>query len=1652
MKLLPGILLTCFFFCSVFANAQQDYYWVGGSGNWSDLSHWATTSGGTTMHTVIPTTDDNVYFDSESFTGSGQSVTIDVEANCHDFIWSGINHFPAVNASAYLYISGTAALNTDTDYNFDRVYFTSDDVGETITTEGSSFGSSCRVFFDGTGEYTFAGSLDADYFYFYKGTYITNNFNITASSYVYFNSQSGTLLDISLGSSTIETSRFTNQSASDLVLDAGTSTFLVQTFRGDSNGNGPFTYHNISFDRSGLIFNDNIFNTIAVDPGMKLSIESGTTQTLVSLDVDGTKYSTTKIDSRTEGAEATLNATTGTVSTDYVGLQDIHATGGATFSATNAIDKGNNTGWSITAPTGTDYYWVGDGGNWSDPTHWATASGGTTKHTDYPGIFDDVFFDANSFTQPDQTVTIDIQNSSCKNMDWTGVTNQPTISSGYQYNMSIYGSAYFKDGVVTQMNGLGMKGDDAGLEFFYGDGSISYLRFSGTGAYTMLDDIDCAGFYVYGGTVNLGSINLNSSYRINLQNDDDVVLNMQDANIATDDVTQYGSTPVTINPGNSTLTVSGNLDVKGHTFNKVVLTGTGKVTGSNTFDTLEIHPGAMTTFDEAATQTISTLLLTGEKSSPISLLSSETGTQTTFSVASGTVEAIYLIMQDMAGTGGATFNADQTVDNGNNTGWNITGITPQDYYWVGGSGNWSDYENHWATTSGGTTFHTGLPGVLDNVFFDANSFSSDIDEVVIDLESVSMKDLEMTGMDDQAAISGNKVINIYGSLNLSPIAKFYPKEFHFLSNETETISANSSYLGSAEFNFDGSGSWTLTDSLEIRDLNIADGTFNTGGQYVYISFQTYLFGTTGILVDLDTSTFFTRSFNHGNASNFTVSASEATVIFSSQFRVGSEANDVTLDDIIIRQVNSTDKGRLMGNLSVDSLTVEAGSAITVEAGKTVTASQITMNGTSEAPIILQSSSEGEAGTLSQPTGTVDATFLEIKDNIATGGATFNAEGSLSLGNVSGWTFFKTEQSIDFSALEDKFFSDEPFELAATATSGLDVVFEILSGPATVEGNLMTLDGSTGTVQVKATQPGDIQYFAASSVINEFEVTGYTQEITHEPLGLLTYGDEPATITAASTQDLVLEFTSSDESVGTVSEGAFSITGAGETTITISQPGNDTINSAVPVGFVVTVDKASLILTADDQTITYGSALPDLTYSISGLAYEDTDAVIETGPAISTTASVSSDAGTYPIEISSATAAHYGISYIDGTLTVDQAEQTITFDPQAEIDITEGSLLLEATASSGLQVSFSLVSGPATLDENTLTFTGTGEVLVKASQTGDLNYLAAEITQAILIVDASKTDQTITFEEITDRVYGDSFEVTASASSGLPVVLSVESGPASITGTTVAITGAGEVSIRASQTGDNTYNPAASVTRAFTANKSDLTITAGHKSKTYGEVNPDLSMTFEGWVGEDDESAITLPAITTTASIESNAGEYPIVLSGGESANYNLLLVDGVLTVNKAIAVVTFAELDQGADGTGKSPTITTDPTGLDLIVTFDGLEDLPVEAGSYEVVANIADANYEGDGSATFTLTSIVASSGKQLSISVHPNPATKEILISGVENAEATFYDFHGKVIYQSSVDAALEVSHLAEGTYVLLLRDHKQEIIHRSKMIIIH
>ncbi len=79
------------------------------------------------------------------------------------------------------------------------------------------------------------------------------------------------------------------------------------------------------------------------------------------------------------------------------------------------------------------------------------------------------------------------------------------------------------------------------------------------------------------------------------------------------------------------------------------------------------------------------------------------------------------------------------------------------------------------------------------------------------------------------------------------------------------------------------------------------------------------------------------------------------------------------------------------------------------------------------------------------------------------------------------------QAITFPQIPNKLITDPDFQLGASASSSLPVSYEIVSGPATLSGNTVSLTGTQGEVMIKASQGGDGTYDPAEDLINTFQV-------------------------------------------------------------------------------------------------------------------------------------------------------------------------------------------------------------------------------------------------------------------------------------------------------------------------------------------------------------------------------------------------------------------------------------------------------------------------------------------------------------------------------------------------------------------------------------
>src|SRR5260221_191616 len=119
-------------------------------------------------------------------------------------------------------------------------------------------------------------------------------------------------------------------------------------------------------------------------------------------------------------------------------------------------------------------------------------------------------------------------------------------------------------------------------------------------------------------------------------------------------------------------------------------------------------------------------------------------------------------------------------------------------------------------------------------------------------------------------------------------------------------------------------------------------------------------------------------------------------------------------------------------------------------------------------------------------------------------------------------------------------------------------------------------------------------------------------------------------------------------------------------------------------------------------------------------------------------------------------------------------------------------------------------------------------------------------------------------------------------------------PPTASTTATVLTGAGTSPITLSGGSAANYN--------FTLQPGNLTITkaaltakADDQSRTYGQANPTLTISYTGFVNGDNASSITPPTAGTLATGASVVGAYTITVSGGAATNYTFALQSGTLT-------------------------------------------------------------------------------------------------------------------------------------------------------------
>jgi len=277
-----------------------------------------------------------------------------------------------------------------------------------------------------------------------------------------------------------------------------------------------------------------------------------------------------------------------------------------------------------------------------------------------------------------------------------------------------------------------------------------------------------------------------------------------------------------------------------------------------------------------------------------------------------------------------------------------------------------------------------------------------------------------------------------------------------------------------------------------------------------------------------------------------------------------------------------------------------------------------------------------------------------------------------------------------------------------------------------------------------------------------------------------------------------------------------------------------MNALAPIAAAIVERTVSVALALTSQKITfakpsnktYGAAPFALSATASsGLPVSFTSTTISVCTVSGNTVTLVG-AGTCRIRASQAGNATYAAApNVDQSFTVAKASQTITFAAPGNQTFDATPLIISATASSGLAVTFtSTTATVCTVAGGSVTFVKLGTCTLRAAQTGNANYnAAANVNQSFAI---AKGNQTISFAPLGNRAIGTpAFAVSASASSGLTVTFATLTAPVcTVSGNTVTVVAPGTCTLRASQSGSATFNAAPSVDQSFVvASNANVTV-------------------------------------------------------------------------------------------------------------------------------------------------------------------------------------------------------------------------------------
>ncbi len=707
-------------------------YWVGGAGNWNDKQHWSTINNGIYPSTTgcIPTPLDDVVFNNNAgFTAINQSIFLNIANQyCKNILWQNVANVPTITGSK-LTVFGSFTLQPNMSYNVAETYFQSNNISETITSNGTIVNSD--LYFEGNSEWQIMDALDISQraIFFKKGAINTNSNLIKGASFT--GSSTNGQVKLTLGASQIfmiNSWAYTGVTA-NTILNAGTSHIHIGGF---FKGAFSHLYYDISFVNAnftstldGSIFARNVdiagnatisgnnqFANLTFAPAKIYVLLENATQTITNNWSANTPICSGLMEIKsTNSLQQTFikilpsaTALVGRVLFQSVNIDN----NGSMLIAPNCYDFGNNTNIVFPAATTSTLYWVGGAGNWNDKQHWSTINNGIYPSTTgcVPTPLDNIVFNSNSgFTNSNNVINANMPNLYCNNITWQGVASNALII-GVNSDLHIFGSIQLQSTAQLKLLNIFLLAKNTTINVNANGAQIdAFFIFKGNANWQLGSNLIVEkAIRLLNGNLTSNSYTIQASTFEGTPTFGNIIFNVANSTIKVNSWAYAFNTNAQIINIKSNIYTNSFIGAVGNIYyniiidsigsvegsiiaNKIWFKGAGNISGSNVVDTLIFTFGKTYVLQKNATQTIHKIWYpNGNPCFITRITSSEQGVQTNIKLNYTPAVYDYIYVKDInaASSISAIIAQSHSTNDGNNTNINFV---PYNNNGINGLGN-----------------------------------------------------------------------------------------------------------------------------------------------------------------------------------------------------------------------------------------------------------------------------------------------------------------------------------------------------------------------------------------------------------------------------------------------------------------------------------------------------------------------------------------------------------------------------------------------------------------------------------------------------------------------------------------------------------------------------------------------------------------------------------------------------------------------------------------------------------------------------------------------------------------------------------------------------------------------------------------------------